>query len=150
MGVELTAPEIDAYLQAAPRCILCVSRDGHPPLPLPMWFGWIDGRIVMSTLAASKKVAHLRKHPQVACLVESGEDYFALKSVLIMGRCEVVEDDGAAREWMKRIEETKPLYRSLKPERFPGHLERFYQRPRVALLVAPSSLTSWDFAKIPR
>jgi hypothetical protein len=38
MGIELSRAEIDCYLNAAPRGILCVTRDGHAPLALPMWF----------------------------------------------------------------------------------------------------------------
>ena len=148
MGVELSAAEIDAYMLSSRRCILCVSREGRAPLPLPMWFGWVEGQIVMHTLLASKKVAQLRANPQVACLVESGEHYFSLKAVLAIGHCTVLDDQAEVRRWIERINESKPLYRELRPEQWPAHLERFYQQPRAALLVRPHSLTSWDFRKI--
>jgi hypothetical protein len=41
MGIELSHDEIDRYLNAAPRGILCVTRDGHAPLALPMGFAWV-------------------------------------------------------------------------------------------------------------
>ena len=148
MGVELSAEEIDAYLENAPRCILCVSRPNRAPLPLPMWFGWVDGQIVMHTLLASKKVGYLRAQPEVSVLVESGEHYFTLKAVLAIGTCTVVDDPTEVRTWIERINESKPLYRKLRPEQWPPHLQRFYEQPRAALLVRPASITTWDFAKI--
>ncbi|HKI99852.1 MAG TPA: pyridoxamine 5'-phosphate oxidase family protein [bacterium] len=150
MGVELTPAEIDAYLLSAPRAILCVTRDDRPPLPLPMWFGWAEGCIVMHTLASSRKVPHIRRHPEVSCLVESGEDYYSLKAVLVLGHCDVVDDPGEVKRWIERMNESKPLYRQLRPSSWPEHLQRHYAKPRVALVVTPVSITSWDFAKICR
>lgn len=148
MGVELSAAEIDAYFLNSPRCILCISRDGKAPLPLPMWFGWVDGRIVMHTALESRKVGYLRANPQVSVLVESGEHYYTLKAVLAIGTCTVVDDQPEVRRWIERLNESKPLYRQLRPEQWPPHLQRFYEKPRAALLVRPTSITSWDFAKI--
>jgi nitroimidazol reductase NimA-like FMN-containing flavoprotein (pyridoxamine 5'-phosphate oxidase superfamily) len=151
MGIELSRDEIDSYLQAAPRGILCVTRDGQAPLALPMWFAWVDGRIVMHTSLKSKKVAALHKHPLVSFLVESGEHYWTLKAALIIGECEVVDDQAAARAWMARIEQVKPLYRDhLFPTDLPPHLQRLYEKDRAAVVITPRSITSWDFAKVRR
>ncbi len=148
MGVELSPQEVDAYLLAAPRLILCVSRPGRAPLPLPMWFGWIERKIVMHTLRTSKKVRQIRENPEVACLVESGEHYYTLKAALIIGPCEVIDDDEEVRRVQRAINETKPLYRQLRPEHWPPHLERLYTQPRSLLRVTPRSITTWDFQKI--
>jgi nitroimidazol reductase NimA-like FMN-containing flavoprotein (pyridoxamine 5'-phosphate oxidase superfamily) len=150
VGVELTTQEIDGFLLSSPRLILCVSRPGHAPLPLPMWFGWLDGKIYMHTLQSSKKVPHLRANPEVACLVESGEHYFTLKAVLIVGRCEVSDDQEQVRYFQRRITETKPIYGQYRPEQWPPHLQRHYAKPRSLLAVTPKSITSWDFSKIRR
>ena len=150
MGVELTPAEIDAYLLASPRVILCVARKNKAPLPMPMWFGWIERKIVMTTLQASRKVGPIRSNPQVACLVESGEEYFSLKALLMMGTCEVVDDQEQVTSWQERIFDNKPMYKSLFPAQLPPHLERFYSRPRSALIVTPTTVTTWDFANIPR
>mgnify|MGYP002260545460 CR=1 FL=1 len=39
--------------------------------------------------------------------------FFLIMAALIIGECEVVEDQPAARAWMSRIEQVKPLYVSL-------------------------------------
>jgi len=149
MGIELSPEEIDRYLNAAPRGILCVTRDKHAPLALPMWFAWVDGKIVMHTSLKSKKVSAVRMHPHVSFLVESGEHYWTLKAALIIGECEVVDDQAAARAWMTRIEQVKPLYKEqLFPKDLPPHLRRLYAQDRAALVITPTSTTSWDFAKV--
>jgi nitroimidazol reductase NimA-like FMN-containing flavoprotein (pyridoxamine 5'-phosphate oxidase superfamily) len=149
MAIELSREEIDRYLNAAPRGILCVTRDGHAPLALPMWFAWVDGKVVMHTSLRSKKVAAVRRHPEVSFLVESGEHYWTLKAALIIGSCEIVDDQTAARALMGRIEQVKPLYtEQLFPKELPPHLQRFYAQDRAALVITPKSITSWDFAKV--
>ena len=149
MGIVLSREEIDHYLSAAPRGILCVTRDGHAPLALPMWFAWVDGKVVMNTSLKSKKVAAIRRHPLVSFLVESGEHYWTLKAALIIGECEVVDDQAMVRAWTSRVEEVKPLYKErLFPKELPPHLQRLYAQDRAALIITPKSITSWDFAKV--
>lgn len=151
MGVELSPEEIDAYMLAAQRAILCVSRgEERAPLAVPMWFGWIDRRVVMHTLQASPKVGHIRRHPQVTCLVESGEHYYTLRAVQVFGRCEVSDDQADVARVREQINESKPFYRDLRPGQWPAPLERHYARPRVVLRITPERIVSWDFAKIRR
>lgn len=148
MGVSLEPHEIDEYMLAMPRVILCVARPDKAPLALPMWFSWIDGKIYMSTGLTSKKVRNIRDQPLVSCLVESGEAYYTLKSVLLIGHCEVIDDQKTVRAEMARMATAKPLYDELRPKELPAHLERFYEQDRALLIVTPHSITTWDFAKI--
>lgn len=148
MGIDLEPLEIDHFMQESSRAILCISRQGKAPLALPMWFAWIDGKIYIHTLLASKKVGYIRDNPLVSCLVESGEEYFTLKSVLFVGHCEVIDDQEVVRREMERMQKAKPLYDKLRPEKLPPHLERFYEKPRALLRITPHSTTSWDFSKI--
>jgi len=150
MGVELSAQEIDQYLLSSPRIILCINRPGKAPLPLPMWFGWIDGKIYMHTLQSSKKIQPVRENPEVSCLVESGEEYFSLKALLIIGHCDVIDDQAEVRKYAELITQTKPIYKKYRPESWPPHLQRHYEKPRSLLRITPKSFTSWDFNKIRR
>ena len=150
MGIELSREQIDEYMLDSPRIILCIARAGKAPLAVPMWFGWVNGQILMTTLLKSKKVAYVRESPLVSCLVESGEEYFTLKSVLFMGRCEVIDDQEEAKRTFDLIFRSKPIYKKLFPEELPPHLEKFYQLPRAVLRVTPHSTSTWDFAKVRR
>ncbi|MCH8074628.1 MAG: pyridoxamine 5'-phosphate oxidase family protein [SAR324 cluster bacterium] len=150
MGIALNQAEIDQYMLSSPRGILCVSRENQAPLALPMWFGWIDGKVMMNTLLTSKKVEPIRRNPQVSFLVESGEAYFTLKALLVIGTCEIIENQDGAENWMRRLQQNKPLYQALIPATWPPHLEQHYAKPHAALVITPSSITSWDFGKVRR
>src|SRR5258705_1391949 len=148
MGIELSREEIDRYLNAAPRGMLCVTRDGLAPLALRMWFAWVDGKVVMHTSLKSKKVAAVRKHPDVSFLVESGEHYWTLKAALIIGACEIVDDQAGARAWMWRIEGVKPLYRQEPfPKELPAPPPKASPHDSASLVMPPKPFTSWAFAK---
>lgn len=150
MGIELSTAEIDRYMLQSPRLILCVSREGRAPLAVPMWFGWKEGEIYMDTLLASKKVGYIRKNPLVSCLVESGEKYFSLKAVLLIGPCEIIDHPDEVKKTGGVISQTKPIYKELFPADPPPHIKRIYEAPRAILRLKPDSLTSWDFAKVRR
>lgn len=150
MGITLDSPEIDQYMLNSPRGILCVTREGRAPLALPMWFGWMEGKIVMTTLSTAKKIPAIRANPKVSFLVESGEGYFTLKALLLIGICDLVDDAEEVKRWQERIFDNKPMYKDYFPDDLPPHLERLYSLPRTALLIQPSALTSWDFAKVRR
>ena len=150
MGIELTPEELDEYMRNSPRIILCVTRPGRAPLAVPMWFGWQDGTIYMRTVLASRKVGYIRENPLVSCLVESGEGYFSLKAALLTGHCEVVDDQEKARELEPLVMSTKPIYREYWPETLPPHIEKIYAAPLAMLLVRPTNVTTWDFAKVRR
>jgi len=150
MGIELSSEELNTYMTNTPRIILCVTRPNRAPLALPMWFGWSDDTIIMRTLLASKKVGYIRENPHISCLVETGEEYFSLKAALLMGTCEVIDDQTEARELEKLIYSSKPIYDNLYPKVLPPHLEAFYQQPLAILRMKPTSITSWDFAKVRR
>ena len=149
-GHRASPVEMDDYLLHSPRFILCVGREGRAPLALPMWFGWVEGKILMDTALGSRKISAIRRNPLVSCLVESGEDYFALQAVLIVGQCEIIDDQEERRRLADLIFETKPVYRELYPKQLPTHLERFYSQPRAILRVTPHGVTTWNFAKIRR
>lgn len=150
MGIELTQAELDEYMLNSSTVILCVSREGKAPLAVPMWFGWRDNTIYINTALQSKKVGAIRKNPLVSCLVESGQQYFKLKAVLLMGLCGINEnqDEVNIQTWHKWLHEVKPLYRELFPKKLPPHLERMYTMPRVTLKITRHSITSWDFSKV--
>jgi len=148
MGVNLEPHEIEEYMQTQLRAILCVTRPGKAPFAAPMWFAWMDGKVVMHTLLTSKKVDYIRASPLVTCVVESGEHYYTLKAVLLMGHCEVIDDQEIVRAEMERMKAAKPMYDRLRPDQWPAHLERHYAKPRALLRLTPHNITSWDFKKI--
>jgi general stress protein 26 len=57
-----------------------------------------EGRIAFWTYARSQKVRNLERDPRISCLVETGDDYFALRGVSVTGEAELVRDDARIRQ----------------------------------------------------
>lgn len=118
-----------------------LNPDGSPHLAT-MWFGMLDGNIVMWTQRTSVKARNLRHDPRVACLVESGEDYASLKGLTVTGRVELVEDDAT----MLRIGEAI-VTRNYPEEGRPDYREMALAGTRIGVVVHADHWASWDFAR---
>jgi PPOX class probable F420-dependent enzyme len=70
------------------RTVNCATngRDGWPHL-MPLWYVVRDGRLWSWTYAKSQKVRNLERDPRATVQVEAGEEYEALRGVML--ECEV-------------------------------------------------------------
>jgi PPOX class probable F420-dependent enzyme len=82
----------DEFLADAKIAILATPADG-PPLAVPVWFEWSDGRARFFSSASSPKMKRLARDPRASLLVANpaGEPE---RWVLIQGAVEVSEDGG--------------------------------------------------------
>src|SRR5688500_16743531 len=97
MGVRLSAQEIDEFLSRERTVIFtCLNRDGTPH-STPLWFLWDRGALYARTMRKLQKVKNVERDPRVSCVVETGEEYLQLKSVVINGNGSF-EEDGAVQE----------------------------------------------------
>jgi len=150
MSTRLSPEEIDDFLLTSLRVILGIARPDGAPVLLPMWFTWVEGKLLMDTMAASRKVARLRARPEVTCLAESGRHYYTLKAVRLRGTCRIVDDPARVAGFHDLLVSTKPIYKGLLPERWPPALARRRAQPRVVLEVTPTDIVSWDNRKLRR
>ncbi|MBT5793136.1 MAG: pyridoxamine 5'-phosphate oxidase, partial [Gammaproteobacteria bacterium] len=82
--IKMTDDEIGSYLKNSRTIILVSNGKNGFPHPMPMWYAVDDQNVVyMTTFRKSQKINNLKKDPRVALLVESGDVYQELKSVLI-------------------------------------------------------------------
>jgi PPOX class probable F420-dependent enzyme len=142
----LTDDEVQAFLaDHRTTQVATVNPDGMPHL-VAMWYGLIDGDIAMWTYAKSQKARNLRRSPNIACLVESGERYEELRGVSVTGHA-VLSDDAAV---VRRIGQvvlfgsgpdagSDPLA--------PQILEKTAAK-RVAITVKAIRVVSWDHRKL--
>ncbi|MFC5818623.1 pyridoxamine 5'-phosphate oxidase family protein [Nonomuraea harbinensis] len=132
---------LDYLLSRKSLQLATLDPDGAPHLAT-MWFGVLDGEIVMWTQRTSVKARNLRNDPRVACLVDSGEDYGSLKGLSVTGRAELVEHD----EGMLRIGEAIVSRNFPEPGR-PDYREMALSGARVGIVVHADRWASWDFAR---
>ena len=91
--IQLSEDEIRDYLNASKTLIIVSNgRNGYPH-PMPMWFYADDAHnFYCTTFRKSQKVLNFQRDPKASLLVESGEEYAELKSVLVYADCEVIDD----------------------------------------------------------
>lgn len=142
--IRMNDEEIRAFLEEQRTLqVATIDHDGFPHL-VAMWYVLINNEIAFWTYARSQKALNLRRDPRLTCLVETGTSYEKLRGVQIKGNA-VISDDLAT---VQRLGEaiftryTGPLNdktRSLVTNQVPK---------RVAIVVKPVEIVSWDHSKL--
>lgn len=146
--IQLAEEDIWAYIRSARTMILVSNGRKGFPHPMPMWFALDeDDQILMTTFRKSQKVLNIKKNPKVALLVESGDAYQELKSVLILAEAEIVDQLEYTAETMTKISIFRGDARADQKEMVKqGSMG---QAPkRVVIRFKPVSVVSWDHAKL--
>lgn len=148
-AIRMDDAEVGAFLGSQVKVqVASLDREGGPHLST-LFYVMEGSRIAFWTYARSQKIRNLERDPRIGCLVEDGLDYFALRGVSIRGRAEVVREPAAilrigsavvtAMTGAASFEELGDLGRD--------EVER-QARKRVAVLVEPEHVASWDHAKM--
>lgn len=145
--VAMTAHDVRAYLEGQRRVILVTNGPGGMPHPVPMNYG-IDeqGRLLLTSFARSQKVRNLERDPRASLLVESGETYDELKSVLLYADAEIIREPEQVAALMCRIRAAEPLAGSIDGA-MSGQVRASVIK-RVVLRFSPFRVVSWDHGKL--
>ncbi|MEO3810837.1 pyridoxamine 5'-phosphate oxidase family protein [Sphaerisporangium sp. B11E5] len=124
-----------------------INPDGTPHM-VTMFYGLVDGRVAFWTYGKAQKRRNIERDPRVSCLIEAGDDYFELRGVLIYGTARLI--DAPAEVLDVGMEVTRRMARL--PVEGPAEELRGYVehtgRKRVAYLVEPTRVVSWDHRKL--
>lgn len=146
--IRMTPEEIADFLRTSRTMILVSNgKDGFPH-PVPMWYAVDEDNVVyMTTFKKSQKILNLQQDPRVALLVESGDVYAELKSVLIYTEVELVDDPDATRDIMiSAYRHQAALAGNPNPkisENILGTLPK-----RIGMKFTPDKIISWDHSKL--
>ncbi|MDA1074918.1 MAG: pyridoxamine 5'-phosphate oxidase family protein [Proteobacteria bacterium] len=146
--IQMTEPEIAAFLTEKKTLIIVSNgRDGYPH-PMPMWFATDSaGALYCTTFSKAQKVLNFERDPKATLLVEAGEEYAELKSVLIYADTTIVRDADAVAEVLVNIS-TKGTTIDEEQRGKVREQVRATAAKRVALKFTPSKIISWDHAKL--
>ncbi len=146
--INMSDQEINDYLRAARTMILVSNgKDGYPH-PMPMWFAIDDdNNIYMSTFRKSQKISNLRRDPRVSLLIESGDQYQELKSVVIYTEVEFLEDLDAVKDVMFRVSVQRGDADSNMEEQIKSGMQRSAEK-RIGMRFRPGKLVTWDHGKL--
>ena len=147
--IQLTAEETDEFLRSSRTIILVSNGKNGFPHPMPMWYLQDDeGRILMTTFRKSQKIFNLKRDPRVALLVESGDVYQELKSVLIEAEAEIIDDLENTIDTMFKLSVHRGEASPDQEEVMKDGLRNGVGTKRVVMRLKPLSVVSWDHKKL--
>ena len=146
--INMSPEEISAFLRTSKTIILVSNGSNGFPHPMPMWYAVDDNDVVyMTTFSKSQKISNLRADPRVSLLVESGDEYQQLKSVLIYTKVELLEGVEATRDIMFNISVHRgDLTEDAGEEVRAGMLKSASKR--IGMKFTPDKIISWDHSKL--
>jgi len=129
-------PEVRAFLDRArwPAVLSTLDPDGSP-ITSAVWFGLLDGDIVIATSAGRPKARNAARDPRVSVIVDSKERPY--RGVAIEGLAEVLPDP--ARATLYAIYE-RYLGLPIPPEAE----DRIASSERVILRIHPRRVRPWN------
>jgi PPOX class probable F420-dependent enzyme len=137
--------EVTALLEGARKLQLAtINPDGTPHL-VTMFYGLDKGRITFWTYGKSQKARNLARDPRVSCLIETGEDYAELRGILVYGLVTPLDDaEGVMAVGMAVARRMTP---GVADELLRPYVEQT-SRKRVAYVVEPTKVVSWDHRRL--
>jgi len=148
--------DAEAHEMLASQRKVQLATNGHDGFPhlVTMYYVMIDGRITFWTYRTSQKALNLERDPRISCLVETGEQYFDLRGVLVLGTAERITDPAAVVEIGRRIGSVLADPRLVSAPAADGESDALAEyvehaaRKRFGYAVEPSRMITWDHAKL--
>ena len=142
--VAMTDAELQEFIESQKTIqVATINKDGTPHL-VAMWYGIMDGKIVIETFEKSQKAVNLKRDPRIACLLEAGTEYNELRGVQINGTVTLVHDPDEIRELMKAV-----LGRNHEMDDKTLEIAAEHgSKKRVGAIIEPTKIVSWDHRKL--
>jgi PPOX class probable F420-dependent enzyme len=142
--IRMTAGEVTAFLAEQRTIVMSTIAPDGTIHSVAMWYGFADGILAMTTKAKSQKAVNLARDPRITCLGEAGSTYGELRGVEIVGRAELTGDPAVV--WAAAVSNHERHHGPLTPEG--TETLRRAMRNRVAILIHPDKVVSWDHRKL--
>ena len=145
-SVAMSEQEVRDFLGASMKVqVASIGPEGAPHLTT-LFYVMDEGRIAFWTYASSQKIRNLERDPRISCLVETGTDYFELAGVSIQGEAQIVRDQDRIRKIGTAV--TGAMSGGVDLGDFGREIVEKQVRKRVAVLVTPHKVASWDHSKM--
>lgn len=146
--IIMTEEEIASYLKSSKTMMLVSNGNDGYPHPMPMWFYADDeGVVFMTTFRKSQKVLNLKRDNKVSLLVESGEQYQELKSVLIYSDVEIIDDLDTTLNTLYQVALQRGDVTSDQQNAALEGMRKSAEK-RVTLKFTPKNIVTWDHSKL--
>ena len=142
--IQMTPEEIDAFLQGRHTMSLAsIGADGRIHM-VAMWYGFVDGRMVIETKEKSQKAVNLRRDPNFTAMVDAGETYQELHGVEWVGRAEPITDRDTL--WKVGVSVFTRYFAPVTAEN-ESAVEGMLNK-RIGFFLDPERTVSWDHRKL--
>ncbi|MET8144995.1 pyridoxamine 5'-phosphate oxidase family protein [Sphaerisporangium sp. NPDC005288] len=146
--IVMSDDEVEAFLRESRKFQLgTINADGTPHM-VTMFYGLTEDRLTFWTYGKAQKTRNLARDPRVSCLVEAGDDYAELRGVLLYGTTRLVTEPEAVLDiGMDITKRMTGLTDADVTAELRGYVEHT-GRKRVAYIVEPTRVVSWDHRKL--
>jgi PPOX class probable F420-dependent enzyme len=140
--IRLSLDEQAAFFRERKKAAFAtIDKDGYPHVVAMNYFAH-DGAFYMTSYGKAQKVLNVRRNPNVALMVEAGDEYSELRGVMIRGRCEILEGEAAVRAVVEGRAEAQANPAPVNPG------AAATAPKRVVLKIVPEKVVSWDHRKL--
>ena len=142
--VAMTDEEMWSFIESQKTIqVATINRDGTPHL-VPLWFGIVDGDLVLETFTKSQKVKNLERDPRLTVLLESGEVYEELRGVTLYAVAELTQDVEKVHELHMAVLRRNTEF----PEDALEKISRSMAHKKTGIVIKPQRSFSWDHRKL--
>ncbi|MGW0946345.1 pyridoxamine 5'-phosphate oxidase family protein [Streptomyces sp. NPDC002623] len=142
--IMMTSGELDAFLADQRTCrVATVSADGAPHVSA-LWFLWDGTALWLYSVVRSKRWADLCRDPRVAIVIDTGEEYDALRGVELSGPVDFVGEAPRTGELCAELDAVETLFarKNFGLDAMPHDGRHAWVR------LNPAKIVSWDFRKL--
>jgi nitroimidazol reductase NimA-like FMN-containing flavoprotein (pyridoxamine 5'-phosphate oxidase superfamily) len=142
--IQMNEAEILAlYDDAKSLNVATLDPTGAPHLTT-LWYAPWNGKLIFETYAKAQKTLNLRRDPRIGAIVEAGTVYEELRGVSIQGRAEIVDTEPLISQLCEiLLRRNTPM-----PEDMLKHAVARVAAKRVAVIIHPEKIMSWDHRKL--
>ena len=142
--ISMNDNEVGEFLRESRTIILVSNGKNGFPHPMPMWYCVDANNVVyMTTFGKSQKIKNLRNDPRVALLVESGNAYQELKSVLIYTEVDLIESVEETRDILFNISVQRGDLQANAGEKIREGMLNSASK-RIGMKFTPDKIVTWD------
>ncbi len=140
--------EVTTFLEESRKLQLgTINPDGTPHM-VTMFYGLVEGRIGFWTYGKAQKTRNIERDARVTCLIEAGDDYFDLRGVLLYGTARLIDTPADVLDiGMTITKRMTGISDAESTEQLRGYVEQT-GRKRIAYIVEPDRVVSWDHRKL--
>ena len=146
--IQLTDDEMRAYAADTKTLIIVSNGNDGFPHPMPMWFYADDDlNFYCTTFRKSQKVLNFRRDPKATLLIETGEEYAELKSLMVYAGTSVIDDLETVTNTLVEINSKGAQLNADQLARLRNGVAKTAEK-RVVLKFTPQRFVSWDHSKL--